>query len=211
MDPERPVIESVVFDVGNVLVPLNYGPFLAFLAESGVDLTDVPGWLTRIGMDEHERGELCGEAFLERLARTSGRVLDPQRLKSSWLDMFDRSEPMFDLATGLMSGYRVYLLSNVGELHWEYLDRRYGLERLVHGALTSFRAGAVKPTAAIFHEAERRFGLEPARTVFIDDLGANVRGAEACGWHAIEHRDPAATRAALRRLDVLLPAAFAGA
>ena len=95
---------------------------------------------------------------------------------------------MFALATGLMSDYRVYLLSNIGDLHWAHLDGRYGLGGLVHGALASFRTGAVKPHAAIFREAERRFDLEPAHTVFIDDLSANVRGATACGWRGIHHR-----------------------
>jgi putative hydrolase of the HAD superfamily len=206
MVPERVTITNVVFDVGNVLLPLNYGPFLAFLTGSGVDLTDMPRWLARIGLEAHERGELAGEAFLERLAATSGRSLDPVRLRSSWLDMFDEAPEMFALATGLMSDYRVYLLSNIGDLHWEHLDVRYGLGDLVHGALASFRAGSVKPHAAIFREAERQFHLEPGTTVFIDDLSANVRGAEACGWRGIRHVDAATTRAALRRLDVRLPA-----
>ena len=69
--------------------------------------------------------------------------------------------------------------------------------------------GAIKPSAAIYHEAERRFGLEPAATVFIDDLPPNVAGAQACGWHAIHHRDPAGTRRQLRALGVRLPAPFA--
>ena len=208
MEPERVAIENVVFDVGNVLLPINYRPFLAFLSESGVDLTDVPGWLERIGLDAHERGELDGEAFLERLAGTCGRPLDRRRLRSSWLDMFDEAPDMFALATGLITEYRVYLLSNVGDLHWAHLDARYGLAGLVHGALASFRAGVAKPSAAIYREAERRFGLDPARTVFIDDLDANVRGAESCGWRAIHHRDAATTRAALRALEIRLPAIF---
>ena len=210
MDPERLTIRNVVFDVGNVLVPLNYGPFLAYLTESGVDLTDVPAWLARIGLEAHERGELTGEAFLERLAGTSGCELDPVRLRSCWLDMFDEAPEMFALATGLMSDYRVYLMSNIGDLHWAHLDGRYGLSGLVHGALASFRTGAVKPHAAIFREAERRFDLEPAHTVFIDDLSANVRGATACGWRGIHHLDPVTTCAELRRLGVRLPVHFTG-
>jgi FMN phosphatase YigB (HAD superfamily) len=191
-----------------VLLPLNYGPVLALFTESGVALEDVPGLLSQVGLEAHERGELGGDAFLERLAATCGRPLDLELLRNSWLDMFDEAPDMFALASGLMRNYRVYLLSNMGDLHWAYLDGRYGLGSLVHGALASCHARAVKPQAAIFREAERRFDLDPARTVFIDDLTVNVRGAEACGWHGIHHVAPATTRAALRRLDVRLPSIF---
>jgi len=75
--------------------------------------------------------------------------------------------------------------------------------------IASFRVGAVKPSAAIYREAERRFDLDPAATVFVDDLPPNVAGAEACGWRAIHHRSPAATRERLRALGVRLPAPFA--
>ena len=170
----------------------------------------MPAWLARIGLEAHERGELTGEAFLERLADTAGCELDPVRLRSCWLDMFDEAPEMFALATGLMSDYRVYLLSNIGDLHWAHLDGRYGLGGLVHGALASFRTGAVKPHAAIFREAERRFDLEPAHTIFIDDLSANVHGATACGWRGIHHLDPVTTCAELRRLGVRLPVHFTG-
>jgi FMN phosphatase YigB (HAD superfamily) len=104
-----------------------------------------------------------------------------------------------------MVDYRVYLLSNVGDLHWRHLDERYGLERLTHGVVASFRVGAVKPSAAIYREAERRLGLEPAATVFIDDLQPNVAGAEACGWRAIHHRSAAETILRLGDHGVRLP------
>lgn len=208
MGADSPSIEAVVFDVGNVLLPLDYGPFLEFLAESGVDSGDVPGWLDRVGLESHERGELPGEAFLARLVAEATRPMDPARLRTAWLEMFAVAPEMLALAIGLKNRYRVYLLSNIGDLHWAHVDGRFGLEGLVHGAMASFRAGAVKPSAEIYRAAERSFALEPARTVFVDDLAANVRGAEACGWWAVHHRDPAATRAALRRLGVRLPAAF---
>jgi 2-haloacid dehalogenase len=200
----------VVFDVGNVLLPLNYTNFIDYLRRAGVDLSDMPRWLERIGLAAHERGEISGDVLLERMTTTAGRPLDVTELRRSWLDMFDQEHDMFALATGLMPDYRVFLLSNIGDLHWDHLNNRYGLESLVHGAMASFRAGAAKPSAAIYRAAERQFDLEPAATVFIDDMSANVSGAEACGWCAIQHRAPAETRAALRRLGVRLPVAFAG-
>lgn len=204
------VIRNVVFDVGGVLVRLRYQPFIEYLVGAGVDLSDLPAWLAKVDLSAHERGEISAETLLGRVAATAQRPLDPAELRARWLDMFDRSHEMFDLARGLMDDYRVYLLSNVGELHWQYLDRQYGLETLVHGVVASFRVGAVKPNPEIYLEAERRLGLDPATTVFIDDLAENVAGAEARGWRGIHHETPGDTRRGLRALGVRLPAGFGG-
>jgi 2-haloacid dehalogenase len=205
------MIRNVVFDIGGVLLNLRYEPFIRYLAGAGIDMHDLPGWLTRVDLAGHERGEHGGEALLARIAALASTPLDLQDMHARWLDMFDRCNEMIELAQGLMSDYRVYLLSNVGDLHWSHIQRTYGLDGLVHGVCASFRVGAVKPEPKIYREAEAMFGLEPAATVFIDDLVPNVEGARACGWHAIHHRAPAMTRAELRALGVRLPAPFAGA
>ncbi len=202
------MIRNVVFDVGGVLVRLRYQPFVDYLSAAGIDMTDLPAWLTRVDLAAHERGEMTGEELLGRIAAMSSRPLDPGELAARWLDMFDRAQEMLDLASGLMLSHRVYLLSNVGDLHWRHLNAEYGLERVAHGVLTSFEAGAVKPQPEIYRKAEQRFAIDPAATVFIDDLPPNVAGAEACGWHAIHHRSPERTVEQLRALGVRLPEPF---
>ena len=202
------MIRNVVFDVGGVLLELRYDPFIRYLAEAGIDMRDLPGWLTKVDLAGHERGELAGEELLARIAAMASRPLDPVDLRGRWLDMFERSEEMFALAAGLMQDYRVYLLSNAGDLHWQHFDRLYGLDSLVHGACASFRVKAIKPGADIYRKAEAMFGLDPAATVFIDDLPQNVVGARDCGWHAIHHNRPHSTRLQLRALGVRLPPPF---
>jgi 2-haloacid dehalogenase len=49
----------------------------------------------------------------------------------------------------------------------------------------------IKPDAAIFALAARRFGHEPARMLFIDDNAANIAAADALGWHTHHFRDDA--------------------
>jgi 2-haloacid dehalogenase len=115
---------------------------------------------------------------------------------------------MFTLASGLKADYRVYLLSNIGDMHWAHLDSLYGLDTLVHGACASFRVGAIKPHVDIYRKAEVMFDLDPAATVFLDDLLPNVVAARECGWHAIHHADAGLTRSKLRALGVRLPAPF---
>lgn len=202
------MIRNIVFDVGGVLVHLRYQPFIDYLSAAGIDMTDLPAWLTRVDLAAHERGEMTGDELLGRITSMASRPLDPGELAARWLDMFDRAQEMLDLASGLMLSHRVYLLSNVGDLHWRHLNAEYGLERVAHGVLTSFEAGAVKPQPEIYRKAEQRFAIDPAATVFIDDLPPNVAGARACGWHAIHHRSTARTLEQLTGLGVCLPERF---
>ena len=204
------MIKNIVFDVGGVLVRLQYQPFIRYLGAAGIDMSNLPAWLSTVDLEGHERGEVTGEVLLSRIAAMAPRPLDPAELTAHWLQMFDRWDEMFALATGLMDDYRVYLLSNVGDLHWAHLDANYGVDSLVHGAVASFRVGAIKPSAEIYRKTEAMFDLEPECTVFIDDLPQNVAGARACGWQAIQHADARVTRDQLRALGVRLPGPFAG-
>lgn len=202
------MIRNVVFDVGNVLVKLHYRPFIEYLARAGVDMTDLPYWLRQVDIEGHERGEFPGELLLQRVATMSPVPLDPAELRTQWLSMFERWDEMFDLASGLMTDYRVYLLSNIGDLHWAHLDALYGLDSLVHGACASYRVGAIKPQPEIYRTAEQMFNLDPAATVFLDDLPRNVEAARERGWHAIQHTDAGLSRDQLRALGVRLPPSF---
>jgi len=60
----------------------------------------------------------------------------------------------------------------------------------------------MKPHEAIYVQAERRFGLEPSRTVFIDDRPENIAAACSRGWKGIVHSGHASTLAELQALGV---------
>jgi len=198
------VICNVVLDIGWVLVRLNYRPLLGFLAAHGAAVSDRAGVLERIRLEDHETGQLPGHGLLERLAA----LTDPRAqvsldaLRARWLDMFELEPAMVGLAHRLSERYRVFLLSNIGDLHWVHLSREYRLHAIGHGVLPSYLAGVMKPDPGIYAEAERRFALEPSATVFVDDRADNIAVARARGWRGIVHGGYAATVAALGELDV---------
>ncbi len=198
----RALIRSIVFDIGWVFVNLDQRPILDCLAAHGAPVVDLHSLLTHVAFVDHETGHLSGRGFIEQLASLTQRPVTLEHLHAKWLDMFELQPMMVDLAHRLSDRYRVHLLSNVGDLHWAHLSREFGLHRIGHGALPSFVAGFMKPHAGIYIEAERRFGLDPAATVFIDDRRENVDAARARGWHAIEHAGYHATVAALRVFGV---------
>jgi len=196
------MIRNIVFDIGWVLVRLNYRPLLGFLRSRGAHFADREAVMARIPLEEHECGRLAGRGLLEALAALAAEPVSPDEALTHWLDMFELDGPMIELAHRLSARYRVYLLSNIGDLHWTHLAREYRLHALGHGALPSYVAGVMKPHAGIYAEAERRFALEPRATVFVDDRADNIAAARGRGWHGIVHQDHPGTLAALRTLEV---------
>jgi 2-haloacid dehalogenase len=61
----------------------------------------------------------------------------------------------------------------------------------------------VKPDAAIYRLAIERFGVEAARTVFIDDNEANIAGAKAVGLIALHFTGEPKLRRELVELGLL--------
>jgi 2-haloacid dehalogenase len=195
------LIRDIVFDIGWVFVGIHPQPMLDFLVEHGAPRMDLNTALTRVGLEEHESGRVDGAQLIERF-----RALAPRApaavLRQRWLELLSPREDMMQLARQVRPHHGVYLLSNIGELHWEHLVARYRVDRLAHAALPSFRAGVMKPDAAIYAQAEEQFGLAPAATVFIDDREQNIEVARARGWHGIVHQSYHETRQALLRLGV---------
>ena len=196
------MIRNVVFDIGWVFVHLNHQPILDFLAAHGADAPDLDSVLARIALDDHECGRMDGQGLLERCAAIAPRPMSLEAARASWVDMFELQPRMVELARRLRERYRVYLLSNIGDLHWTHLSREYQLHSIGHGVLPSFVAGVMKPHDGIYVEAERRFSLTPAETVFIDDRAENIEAARRRGWHGIVHSGYDTTIGALRDLGV---------
>jgi putative hydrolase of the HAD superfamily len=83
------------------------------------------------------------------------------------------------------AGHRMFYLSNMPARYADTLERRNDFIAEFDDGIFSARVGLMKPHAAIFELAQRRFGLVPAQTVFIDDHAGNVEAARARGWQAL--------------------------
>ncbi len=196
------MIRNVVFDIGWVFVHLDHRPFLDFLSAHGADAPDLDSVLTRIALEDHECGRMDGQGLLRRCAAIAQRPMSLEAAHASWVGMFELQPSRVDLARRLSERYRVYLLSNIGDLHWQHLASEYRLHLIGHGALPSFQAGLMKPHEGIYAEAERRFALTPAETVFIDDRAENIATARRRGWRGIVHGGFETTGRELRDLGV---------
>jgi FMN phosphatase YigB (HAD superfamily) len=198
---ERP-IRNIVFDIGWVFVRLNYTPIVDFLRTRGAEVSDRASMLARVQLDDHESGRLHGHGLLAQLAALAPQPVSLEEIHAHWVSVFELEPAMVDLAHRLSERYRLFLLSNIGDIHWAHLSREYRLHAIGEGALPSYLAGVMKPHAGIYAEAERRFALEPAATLFIDDRADNIEGARARGWRGIVHQGYPSTVSALKALEI---------
>jgi HAD superfamily hydrolase (TIGR01509 family) len=198
----RETPRNIVFDIGWVLVHLAPAPLLDLLRGHGAPVRQLEDVVTRIDLHEHESGRLDGAGLVDNIARLAPRPPPAEAVAAAWIDMFDPQPAMFALAARLRQRHRVYLLSNVGDLHWAELQRRFRIHEVGDDVIASFEAGVMKPHEGIYEQAERRFRLDPAATVFVDDRAENIEAVRRRGWHGIIHGGHDSTVAALRALGI---------
>lgn len=194
-------IDTVVFDVGRVLLNFTFIPFETLLKEHGYSAPKEE-FIRAVRMHDYERGLISSEQFIDNLHSLVATPPSRDAIITAWTDMFTPITEMLELVARLRETHRTYLLSNTTELHWDFLDRHHNINKITHGVVTSFEAKEMKPHPDIYSYTEKKFGLTPERTVFIDDLLDNVVAAREAGWHGIHHLDPGKTIAALKDLNV---------
>ena len=91
----------------------------------------------------------------------------------------------------------LYFLSNMPAPYARVLERRHPFLAWFEGGVFSGDAKLVKPEPEIFQLLQTRYGLDPAKTLFIDDLHANVEAARTSGWQAIHFGSAAQVEADL--------------
>jgi len=149
-----------------------------------------------------ERGECTSGEFERLLAsmlvrRDGGQVLAEGLLTRMFAASL-LSEPMYAAVHAVRAaGLRTCLLSN----SWgSDAYPRDVFEDLYHAVVISAEVGMRKPEERIFRHAADLLGLVPSECVFIDDMEANVRVAEATGMYGVLHTQPEVTLARLAEL-----------
>ena len=95
-----------------------------------------------------------------------------------------------DAPAGGAPPLRLFYLSNMPAPYARVLQRRHAFLQWFDGGIFSGDVQLAKPQPAIFELLASRHGLQPARTVFIDDALVNVQAAHALGWETIHCTAP---------------------
>jgi 2-haloacid dehalogenase len=90
----------------------------------------------------------------------------------------------------IWSGLPCYALTNMEAETYPKRVARYDFLRCLSGAVVSGFEGIAKPDREIYELLLRRFGLDAATTLFIDDCPVNVSAAADAGMAAMVYSGP---------------------
>lgn len=177
--------DAYLFDIGNVLIGWDPDNLLKKILpdRTAIDAfrNEAVTWERILRMD---RGQ-DWEAQLSEIAEQAPGHLETARVyRARYTETISGTiEPVVALRDRLRAAGRpVYALSNYGIENFERTLVEYPFLEDFDGRIVSGYEGLIKPEREIYELAIDRFGLEPARTVFIDDRPENIDAASELGF-----------------------------
>ncbi|MBI4965528.1 MAG: HAD family phosphatase [Desulfomonile tiedjei] len=204
---------DILFDLGNVLVPVNWerafqrlGPHLP-LEMAGLLKDDRSAFvaLFRKPAIALESGKMGFTEFHGVMSGILGIDMNEEDFHFLWCDVFTMDKAMVALGESLSNEYGTWLMSNTSEAHYDWIIKKFPRVAFFKDAALSFELGVMKPATRYYKEAISKFGIDPSTAVFIDDLEENVDGAIRAGINGILFQGLTPLLQDLRKLGVNLP------
>ena len=130
-------------------------------------------------------GTLTREELVDRVLSLLGDIYEKkvEEVIWNWPAYIDIYKEVFPLLTGLKEkGHRIFVLSNTSPVFYELLkDQLAPLEKILDGFVLSCDIKVIKPDRKMFEEILRKYQLDPANCIFLDDVKDNTNMAESLG------------------------------
>jgi len=180
--------DAYLFDIGNVIITFDFRISARNLArDAAVSAEEILALVSPLTI-ALELGHLSPADFIAEASARIGYRGTPEQFHALFADIFELNEPMAAFLTSHQSeGFPLYLLSNTNAIHAPFFEARYPIFGIFDGRIYSHEIGLMKPDPAIYERAKSDLSLDPARTVYIDDIAANCAAGEAAGFLSVPY------------------------
>ncbi len=201
-----------MFDLGGVVMPSPLDAFRAYEAATGLPHRFLSEVVVQTGdggaWSRLERGELTMAEFADEFAAECSAAGGTVVVEELFAEVHAGSGPRPEMLTAIgrirEEGLKTAALTN----NWrpDDSDATVGSRTPILGdvfdvIVESAIEGLRKPDPRIYELTCSRLGVEPSASVFLDDLGVNLKSARALGITTIKVGDPAT---ALAELEAVL-------
>ena len=200
----------IIFDLGNVLI--NFNHWIAtnkFMKQSNRGLDYIYNLLFDSEFTKSfEEGKITGEEFFFAVKKELQLDIDYNQFLPIWNEIFyltsDNVE-VYQLANVLKTRFKIIVLSNINQLHFEYLKNNFRIFDAFERIVLSYKVGARKPDTKIYKYALDLFSLSPQEAFYFDDRADLIEAAGRLSIKAIQFKTPSDLKSALFNAGILQP------
>ncbi len=184
---------NIIFDFGGVLININPEMVVNQFKALGLKNTNmISEEYKKNGLfDKLEKGSISPQEFRDEIRKHLPQNVTDKQIDDAWNAMLlDLPYERLELLKQLRKNHKIYLLSNTNIIHWEcytkYVLDTYGeeLHSFFDNDYYSHNMNLRKPDKTIYTTVLEKEQLDPAETLFIDDMLQNVEAARSVGMHA---------------------------
>lgn len=181
------MIKACLFDIGNVLVTIDFRRTLGNVHEiSRHSYDEVRRHLTGM-IAELETGRLTTKGFVASALEYVGAGMTDASFRHAYTAIFDLIEPVWELVEQIQRTVPVYLFSNTGELHETALFNTFPQFNRFNGGFYSWRIGSMKPEEPMYRRALEELGVPAENIAYVDDLGPNIETGRRLGFQCHQY------------------------
>ncbi len=186
-------VECLIFDLGGVLVDLDWERCVNQFVEIGVDnIDDILSTTHQKGfLLDYELGTISTEEFREKVRELSSKSPSDSEIDDALTALLvGFPKEKLDLLYELKKRYKVLMLSNTNKKSFEFIVEEFiskdgkQIEDYFDKCYLSYEMGLSKPSEEIYQAILQDFNLTPEACMFFDDSPVNVEAAKKLGFHA---------------------------
>jgi FMN phosphatase YigB (HAD superfamily) len=187
----QPMIKNVIFDLGGVLLNIDYNLTVEAFKELGVPFFEEVFSKFRQDRvsDDFEKGLISEVEFRTHIRDVAGINYDDESIDRAWNAMLlDFPPSRIEMLKKLKSdGFNLFLLSNTNIIHYNVYTRSFKAETgvefdsLFTHAYYSHQIGLRKPEKEIFDKVLSDAELQPDETLYIEDSQQHTDVARTLG------------------------------
>lgn len=195
------MIKAIIFDLGNVIVKVNKTRQMeAFSEDCGKSVSYLTKYFKKHPLEKKfERGSITAEYFYERCKKDLNLKMDFENFRKVWCDIFELDKDVEALIMHLKEKFRLVLLSNTDEMHFEHIRNNYPIVNVFDEHVLSYKEGCRKPNPLIFIKAIQKAKTAPFNCMYFDDIIEFVFIARVLGVKAYQYESFGKLKDDLRR------------
>lgn len=185
---ESQTINTIIFDVGNVLVNFDWERYLdSFGFSPKVRRTVASAMFLSPQWDEMDRSLLTDQEYLNLFIQNAPQYQgEVQRVYENC----DNCIQLYDYADSFVlkcreNGCRTYILSNYSRYVFHKTEHKMSFRKYMDGEIFSFQTGQIKPEPEIYHSLLEKYSIDPRRALFLDDRQVNLNTASQLHIHTL--------------------------